>query len=149
MSDTQTEDLYQSLIMDRARSPRHAGMLEPFDAEAEGDNPMCGDRVHLRIRQMAGKLEAVRHETRGCAICIAAADLMSDAVIGKDRKAIDEMADAFETMIASGQKPEREDFAELRALAGVHDYRSRHRCATLPWQALRVTLGKQREFQHG
>ncbi|MHB1303236.1 MAG: Fe-S cluster assembly sulfur transfer protein SufU [Acidiphilium sp.] len=149
MSDTQTEDLYQSLIMDRARSPRHAGMLEPFDAEAEGDNPMCGDRVHLRIRQAAGKLTAARHETRGCAICIAAADLMSDAVTGKDRSAIDEMADAFETMITSGRQPEREDFAELRALVGVHDYRSRHRCATLPWQALRAALGKQREFQHG
>lgn len=149
MSGTDVEDLYQLLIMERARAPRHAGRLETFDAEAEGDNPMCGDRVHLWLRCEDGAIDEVGHETRGCAICIAAADLMADAVTGRDRGAAAEIAGAFEAMIASGDVPGRADFEELRALSGVHEYRSRHRCATLPWQALRAALAKTMEAQHG
>lgn len=150
MSETaDTEDLYQALIMDRARAPRHAGKLEPFDTETEGDNPMCGDRVRLRIRCDDGVIAGIAHETRGCAICIAAADLMSDAVTGKDQAAIETMADRFEAMIVEGTTPDHDDFTELRALAGVHEYRSRHRCATLPWQALRGALAKTKEAHHG
>ncbi|MGC9268719.1 Fe-S cluster assembly sulfur transfer protein SufU [Acidiphilium sp.] len=149
MSATNADDLYQNLIMDRVRAPRHAGDLAIFDAEAESDNPMCGDRVHLRIRCEGARLGALRHETRGCAICVAAADLMGDVVVGKARADIDDLAEAFNTMIATGAIPERADFAELRALAGVHGYRSRHRCATLPWQALRAALGKTMEVHHG
>ena len=149
MSETaDTEDLYQSLIMERARAPRYAGAFDPFDAEAEGDNPMCGDRVHLRIKRDHGTITNFAHETRGCAICISAADLMGDAVIGKTPEEITNLADAFESMIATGIAPNRPDFTALRALSGVHTYRSRHRCATLPWQALRSALGKT-EHRHG
>lgn len=149
MNDSEAEDLYQRLIMERARAPLHAGRPEAFDAEAEGDNPMCGDRVHLRLRCDGGAIADIRHETRGCAICIAAADLMADAVIGLDRAAAEAVAGAFVAMVEDGQVPDRADFAELRALSGVHDYRSRHRCATLPWQALRSALAKTMETGHG
>ncbi|MDD2876424.1 MAG: SUF system NifU family Fe-S cluster assembly protein [Acidiphilium sp.] len=149
MNIATTEDLYQSLIMDRARSPRHAGRLDEFDAEAEGDNPMCGDRVHVRLRREGGKIGILCHETRGCAICISAADLMGDAAIGKADTEIHDLADAFEAMIVTGVIPDRLDFLDLRALAGVHAYRSRHRCATLPWQALRAAIGKTMELRHG
>lgn len=145
---TNTEDLYQNLIMERARAPRHSGSLAAFDAEAEGDNPMCGDRVLLRIRRDRAGIADMTHETRGCAICISAADLMGDAVIGKSQGEIKVIADAFEAMIATGNAPDRPDFENLRALSGVHAYRSRHRCATLPWQALRAALGKT-ETRHG
>ena len=145
---TDTEDLYQSLIMERARAPRHAGSLVAFDAEAEGDNPMCGDRILLRIKRDQDLIADIAHETRGCAICISAADLMGDAVIGKTQDEINELADAFAAMIATGNTPDRPDFEDLRALSGVHTYRSRHRCATLPWQALRSALGKT-ETHHG
>jgi nitrogen fixation NifU-like protein len=142
-------DLYQRLIMERARAPLHAGRPAHFDAEAEGDNPMCGDRVQLRLRCAGETIGEVWHETRGCAICIASADLMADAVAGRTRAAADELAGAFETMVATGAVPDREDFSELRALSGVHEYRSRHRCATLPWQALRAALTKTMETGHG
>lgn len=147
MSDT--ADLYQSLIMDRARNPHHAGTLPDFDVEAEGDNPMCGDRVRVRLRQMSGAITALQHETRGCAICIAAADLMGDAVIGNNADAIHELSIAFDSMITSGTIPDRADFVQLRALAGVHEYRSRHRCALLPWQALRAAVATMTETSHG
>jgi nitrogen fixation NifU-like protein len=146
---SETDDLYQALIMQRARAPVHAGRLDQFDAEAEGDNPMCGDRVHLAITCDDGRVRQLRHETKGCAICIAAAELMGDAVIGKSRDEIDDLAQAFDGMVSGGMVPERADFADLRALAGVHEYRSRHRCALLPWQALGAALAKTVELQHG
>lgn len=149
MSGSAAEDLYQRLIMERARTPRHAGRPNAFDVEAVGDNPMCGDRILLRLRCDAGVIADAAHETRGCAICIAAADLMADAVIGLDRGAAEEIADVFETMVERGLVPDRLDFAALRALSGVHDYRSRHRCATLPWQALRSAMAKTMETGHG
>jgi nitrogen fixation NifU-like protein len=105
--------------------------------------------VHLRLSCAGGAIGEVWHETRGCAICVASADLMADAVAGRTRAAADELAGAFEAMVATGAVPDREDFSELRALSGVHEYRSRHRCATLPWQALRAALTKTMETGHG
>ncbi|HQT83234.1 MAG: SUF system NifU family Fe-S cluster assembly protein [Acidiphilium sp. 37-64-53] len=146
---SETDDLYQALIMERARSPHHTGGVDSFDAEAEGDNPMCGDRVRIRISYDHGLVGDLRHETRGCAICVSSADLMGDAVIGKSGPEIDELAEAFDAMVIDGRVPDRSDFANLRALAGVHAYRSRHRCAILPWQALRAALGRTMEYQNG
>ena len=133
-------DLYQSLIMERARKPRHAGKPLVFDAEAEGTNPMCGDRVHLWIsRDGDGRIADLRHETRGCAICLASADLLGEAALGKDGMEIARLNRDFTAMVESGGTPEAA-LGDLRALAGVHEYRSRIRCATLPWQALTAAL---------
>jgi nitrogen fixation NifU-like protein len=139
-------DLYQRLIMERARAPRHAGAPAVFDAEAEGDNPMCGDRVHLWIRRGGnGRIEEVRHATRGCAICQASADLLGDAVVGRDAENVKALRKDFEGMVSSGVIPADAAFSDLRALAGVHEYRSRIRCATLPWQALAAALAQENE----
>lgn len=139
-------DLYQKLIMERARAPRHAGVPAAFDAEAEGDNPMCGDKVHLWIRRGGdGRIEDVRHATRGCAICQASADLLSDAALGRDPEEIGMLREDFESMVSSGAVPEDPAFADLQVLAGVHEYRSRIRCATLPWQALSAALAQKSE----
>ena len=75
-------DLYQRIILERSRSPHHMHRLEPFDTSAKGDNPMCGDRVEVRLRCEAGRIAEVAFEARGCAISIASADLMSEAVAG-------------------------------------------------------------------
>jgi len=133
MSDT--EQLYQSLIMDRTKNPRHAGKPETFDAEAEGDNPMCGDRVHIYINHNGTQ---VHHESRGCAIMTASADLMADAVAGLTAQQIAARKTAFEAMVTTGAKDP--DLGDLNALAGVSEYRSRIKCATLPWSALAAAL---------
>ena len=127
------EQLYQDLVMDRARNPRHAGRPAVFDAEGEGDNPICGDRVHVFRR--GGD---VSHESQGCAILIASADLMADAVAGADAAQIRQLRSAFEAVVNGG----REDpcLGNLNALGPVSEYRSRIRCATLPWSALEKAL---------
>jgi len=133
MSDT--AELYQSLIMDRTKNPRHAGKPATFDAEAEGDNPMCGDRVHVYLRR-DGTL--VTHESRGCAIMTASADLMADAVKNLTPEQIAARKTAFEAMVNTGA--ENPELGDLNALAGVSEYRSRIKCATLPWSALAAAL---------
>ncbi|HVE20386.1 MAG TPA: SUF system NifU family Fe-S cluster assembly protein [Acidocella sp.] len=128
---TDLAELYQSLIMDRARKPRFAGRLETFDAEATGDNPMCGDRIHLFLQRDGTK---VLHESRGCAIMTASADLMAEAVANKSAAEIERMRAAFEEMVKTGKADPT--LGDLNALSGVSEYRSRIRCATLPWSAL-------------
>jgi nitrogen fixation NifU-like protein len=137
---TDTAELYQALIMDRTKQPRFAGRPEAFDAEGEGDNPICGDRVHIYLTHPGH----TRHVSRGCAIMSASADLMAEAVAGKAPGDIAALHRAFEAMVTTGHADPA--LGELNALAGVAEYRSRIRCATLPWSALAEAL---KEPRHG
>jgi len=132
-------ELYQALIMDRSRNPRFAGRPERFDAQAEQKNALCGDQVQVFLNGAD-----VRHESRGCAIMTASADLMAEAVAGRRADEIAMLNEVFEKMVNSGEADET--LGELNALAGVSEYRSRIRCATLPWAALAQAL---EEVPHG
>jgi nitrogen fixation protein NifU and related proteins len=140
---TDVAELYQSLIMDRSRKPRFAGRLEIFDVEAKGDNPMCGDRVHLFLQRDGMK---VQHESRGCAIMTASADLMAEAVANKSPAEIQNLRAAFEEMVNTGKTGSM--LGDLNALSGVSEYRSRIRCATLPWSALADAV-KEEQLTNG
>ena len=78
-------DLYRDVILDHNRRPRNFGPLEPADASADGVNPLCGDRLTLRLNLAADKIEDIRFEGQGCAISTASASLMTEAVKGKTR----------------------------------------------------------------
>jgi nitrogen fixation NifU-like protein len=110
-----------------------------FDAEARGDNPMCGDRVQVFVRNDAGKVAELGFEARGCAISIASADLMAEAVIGKTEAEIADLTNEFANMARTGESS-APALATLRPLAGVHEYPSRVKCATLPWMALGAAM---------
>lgn len=130
-------DLYQQLIVERARAPHRAGVLEPADGGAEGDNPFCGDRVQVTVRLGAdGGVAESRHRTRGCAICTASADLMAESVEGLQRPAIASLYERFGAMLQSGESGTMDSLGLLAAFRSLHEYRSRIRCATLPWTAL-------------
>jgi nitrogen fixation NifU-like protein len=130
-------ELYQALIMERTRNPRHAGRPAAFAARGQGDNPICGDRVEVYV----GAGMQVRHESRGCAIMLASAELMADAVAGLDGAQVAQRRAAFETVVNSGVVDP--SLGELNALAGVSEFRSRIRCAMLPWSALAQALEEQ------
>jgi nitrogen fixation NifU-like protein len=135
-------DLYNATIIDRGRRPRHMRRLEAFDATAKGDNPMCGDRVQVWVKYAAdGTIAATGFEARGCEISKAAADLMVEAVAGRSAADARALFAAFRTLAQTGRC---EDCAEalepMRPLAAVHEYPSRVKCATLPWQALVAAL---------
>jgi nitrogen fixation NifU-like protein len=133
------KDLYQETILDHGRTPRHGRRLEVFDADAKGDNPMCGDRVQVFVRHDGAAVADVGFEARGCAISIASADLMAEAVVGLGDNEIADLATNFTAMVRSGIATDP-SLDRLRALAGVHEYPSRIKCATLPWVALSAAL---------
>src|SRR5690242_15891833 len=129
-------DLYQEVILDHGRHPRHGQRLAEFDATAKGDNPMCGDRVQVFVKHdQDGRIAETGFEARGCAISIASADLMAETVQGRSEADIRTLFAAFREMARTGTCPActeslQEPLERLEPLAGVHEYPSRVKCAT-------------------
>jgi nitrogen fixation NifU-like protein len=143
-------DLYQEVILDHGRHPRHAKRLEDFTATAKGDNPMCGDRVQVWVKVDSDAVTGVGFEARGCAISIASADLMAETVKGRAKSDTRALFAAFREMARTGSCPScdaslSEPIERLAPLAGVHEYPSRVKCATLPWHALIAALDGAKE----
>ena len=140
MSDA-AESLYRELVVERARRPLHAGDVDAADGAADGTNPLCGDTVHVTLRLGDGRhAQEVRHRTRGCAICAASADLMAESVQGRTVAEAEALLGQFDRLLQQGQSaldaPTRDRLGPLLAFADLHDYKSRRKCATLPWSAL-------------
>jgi nitrogen fixation NifU-like protein len=144
MSAPELDDLYSATILERARRPRHQHRLEPFDAEVREINPLCGDRVTLRLRcDAAGRIAAIGYEARACAICVAAADILAELAPGLTAAEALDIAAAFARALRSGDTTAWHGrLAALRLFAALHDTPSRIGCATLPWQALTHALGQ-------
>jgi len=144
-------DLYQEVILDHGRHPRHATRLEAFDATAKGDNPMCGDRVQVWVKfDDQGTIARTGFEARGCAISVASADLMAEVTQGRSRSDTRAMFEAFREMARTGACPACDaalatSMERLAPLSGVHEYPSRVKCATLPWHALLAALEGTKE----
>ncbi len=147
MISEDVRDLYHDVILSHARNPLHRVALEPFDAEAAGDNPLCGDRCTVRVRfgDMGGIARAA-FEGRGCAISMASADLMAEAVQGRGADEVRRLAAAFAVLAKTGASDSEDTaMAALRPLSGVAEYPSRVKCATLPWAALIAALDGAKE----
>jgi nitrogen fixation NifU-like protein len=143
-------DLYQEVILDHGRRPRHAVRLDNFDSTAKGDNPMCGDRVQVWVKFDADTIGRIGFEDRGCAISIASADLMAETVQGRAKAETRTLFEAFREMARTGncatcEAALAEPIERLAPLAGVHEYPSRVKCATLPWHALIAALDGAKE----
>jgi nitrogen fixation protein NifU and related proteins len=132
-------DLYRDVILDHNRQPRNFGRLEPADASVEGFNPMCGDRLTVRVRFDGDKIGDIRFEGQGCAISTASASLMTEAVKGRTRAEALELFDRVHRLLtddaASG-----EELGKLAALSGVRAYPARVKCASLCWHTLASAL---------
>ncbi len=139
-------DLYQTIILDRGRNPHHMHRMEPFDACAAGENPLCGDQVEVRVRFAGGTVADAAFEARGCAISMASADLMAEVVRGRDADSIRSLAAEFAELARNGASASSDPaIAVLQPLSGVSEYRSRVKCATLPWSALIAALDGAKE----
>lgn len=133
-------DLYRDVIIDHNRNPRNFRRLEPPCREADGHNPLCGDKLHVYVRISDGRIEDASFEGSGCAISVASASLMTEAVIGASeadaRARIQRMYD-----VLTGQaEPDPGTDGKLAALAGVRQYPTRVKCATLCWHTVESAL---------
>jgi len=136
-------DLYSAEIRKHGRTPTHARRPDGFDAEAKGDNPMCGDRVTVFIRRDGDRVAAAGFEARGCEISVASADLMCEVVTNTSADHIRQAASQVALLAQTGECPECD--ARLMPFSAVHEYRSRVKCVTLPWNALLAALDGEKE----
>ena len=136
------KDLYQELIVDHNRSPRNFRRIEGATRTAEGYNPLCGDKltVYLTLDD-DDVITDVSFEGTGCAISVASASLMTQQLKGKSVREAEELFDSFHDLLTvKDARPDTQRLGKLAALAGVRDYPSRIKCATLCWHTLRSAL---------
>ena len=132
-------DLYRDVILDHNRHPRNFGVLEPADASAEGFNPMCGDRLTVRLKMSGDKIADIRFEGQGCAISTASASLMTEAVKGKTRTEALALFERVHRLLTDDAAPS-DQLGKLAALSGVREYPARVKCASLCWHTLASAL---------
>lgn len=134
------KDLYRDVILDHNRQPRNFGRIEGTDAQADGYNPLCGDRLTVFVRLKGEQVEDIRFEGKGCAISTASASLMTEAVKGKDRAAIQKLYDKVHELLTQQDAAADASLGKLAALSGVREFPARVKCASLCWHTLNAAL---------
>ena len=138
--DVTLDELYREVVLDHHRQPRGRAPLARVDATARGFNPVCGDEVQLEVAMDGDRIEAVRVDGRGCAICTASGSIMAEMLPGETAVQACRQAEAFRTVMRGGEPDGEVDLGDLEALEGVKRFPVRVKCAMLPWVTLKDAL---------
>jgi len=138
---SETQRLYQSIILEHSAKPHHFFALESYNASATKNNMLCGDEVTVYCRFRGEMLEEVSFTGTGCAIMKASASLMTEAVREETREGVLRMVSQM-TDFVNGDDGALAANSSLRSLAGVRGFPSRIKCALLPFQALHSALAE-------
>lgn len=141
MSDLR--QLYQEVILDHSKSPRNFRVPEPRDRCVEGHNPLCGDRLTLGLLLDGDVIRDIGFTGSGCAISMAAASMMTEAVKGRTRDQASELFDTFHALVTGKSQGAEADLGKLAVFAGVAGFPMRVKCATLCWHTLKAALSGQ------
>jgi nitrogen fixation NifU-like protein len=148
-SASELRELYRELILDHAKSPRNFGKLDNVSHEAEGINPLCGDKLKLYFCLNEDDLILdAKFEGSGCAISVASASLLTDTVIGlTTAQAMDYFSAITALLAGNSDVPVNADvdLGKLRALQGVREFPSRVKCATLAWHGLNSAINNNNQ----
>jgi nitrogen fixation NifU-like protein len=140
---TELEELYQTVILDHSRRPRNFGELEKPDVLVHGDNPACGDEIHLGVRfGEDGKLQEIKFSGQGCAISQASASMMTLKLKGKSRQEAAEMTRTFHDLVTGEAAGQSKLLGDLQLLQGVQKFPQRVKCAMLAWRAVEQALAQ-------
>ena len=144
--DFDVRELYQEVILDHGKNPRNFGQPEFSNCEAQGHNPLCGDRltVYLNVNE-ENLIKDAAFEGRGCAISVASASMMTEIVCGKTVAQVQTLFDKFHQLCTGeSEELETDEFSEemdkLRVMSGVRQYPMRVKCATLSWHAMSAAM---------
>jgi nitrogen fixation NifU-like protein len=132
-------ELYQEVILDHNRRPHNFRVIEGATRQ-EGYNPLCGDRLTLYVAMDGGVITDVAFQGSGCAISKASASLMTDAVKGKTADEARALFDQFHAMITSDHATPAADLGKLSVLAGVREFPTRIKCASLAWHTMKAAV---------
>lgn len=139
--NTELEELYQEVILDHSRRPRNFGELPDAAVRVHGDNPACGDEIHLGVKFGAdGDLQDIKFTGHGCAISQASASLMTMKLKGKNRAEATEMLSAFHDLVTKETNDAPKMLGDLRLMQGVRNFPQRVKCAMLPWRAVEQAM---------
>jgi nitrogen fixation protein NifU and related proteins len=132
------DDLYGELILDHYRNPRHKGPCEPGDLSLTRNNPLCGDEITLSISIQQRRIERISFSGQGCAISLASASMMCEAMQTLSTEEALDRVQAFVDLL--GGKTSNRDLGDLLAFEGVAQFPVRIKCALLPWMTLKELL---------
>ena len=138
-------NLYQEVIVDHSRRPRNFGPLADANQQAEGFNPLCGDKLVLHLKVVDGVIRDARFEGVGCAISTATASLMTEALKDCPISAAEALFASFHHMLTGERQAGDSPLGKLEVLAGVREFPSRIKCATLAWHTLLAALHNERQ----
>jgi len=138
--DSALKELYQEVILDHSRHPRHYGALDDASHKAEGYNPLCGDRVTVYLKLGEdGRVADIRFEGKGCAISQASASMMTDMLKGRTREDAEKLMEGFLHLVKGedAQGLSEDDRETLDVMSGISEFPMRVKCATLAWHTYR------------
>lgn len=133
-------ELYQEMIIDHGKTPRNFGLLPKATHLKQGQNPLCGDKLTVYLIEQNGLVQDVRFEGTGCAISVASASLMTDAVKGKSVNDVMAMFENFHQLVTTGHASEADELGKLAVFSGVAEFPIRVKCATLAWHTMKAAL---------
>jgi nitrogen fixation protein NifU and related proteins len=141
MNTTNLRDLYQQVILEHYKKPKHRGTTNPVDRYQKGHNPSCGDTIELTLQLDDGgnRIADIKFEGEGCAIALASVDLMAGALAGKTMDEALELVTTFQAMM-KGTAEFPKEFRKLNVMQGVAQFPVRIKCANLGWHTLKAAL---------
>ena len=138
--DPSLRELYQEVILDHSRHPRHFGMLDNATHKAEGYNPLCGDRVTVMLAlDEAGRVADIKFQGKGCAISQASASMMTELLAGRTVEEAEKLMQGFLHLV-KGQDAgslSADDREHLDVMSGISEFPMRVKCATLAWHTFK------------
>jgi len=141
-------DLYLQVIVDHSKTPRNFGVLKHYNHDADGYNPLCGDKLHVYVHVNDDDIiEEISFEGEGCAISVASASLMTETLKGKAISTFPKTFEEFQHMVTSelDEEPDEAVLGKLAVLAGVREFPSRIKCAVLCWHTLKSAVEDSHE----
>ncbi len=141
MSDLR--ELYQEVVIDHGRRPRNFRVLTPVTHQAEGFNPLCGDRMTLYLNVVDGVIQDAGFQGSGCAISTASASLMTEHLKGKTPAEAEAVFRQFHGLMTGDGTAGEDRLGKLTVLSGVKEFPTRVKCATLAWHTLQAALQQE------
>jgi nitrogen fixation NifU-like protein len=140
-------ELYQEVILDHGKNPRNHRFPEPYDHEGRGYNPLCGDKITLRVQLDDDTISDIGFIGQGCAISQASCSTMTEALKGKTVAEAEQLFEEFHRMLTEDDaQVDREALGKLAVFAGVREFPMRVKCATLGWHTLNQALHGREEI---
>jgi nitrogen fixation NifU-like protein len=138
----QLSDLYQEVILEHSKAPRNYRKPAGANREAEGYNPLCGDRCTVFLDVEGDAIKDVGFQGSGCAISRASASMMTQSIKGKSREEAAKIFEQFHRLVTGDADAVEHagEMGKLAAFSGVSKFPARVKCATLAWHTMQSAL---------